>query len=331
MRGRRALEMLGFAGVQQRYDDISSIHDLEDISDPRTLDDETHTPIRERARQNKLQTAVLALLALVLGGLGVALAYEYIPLVVTNIYVQAGAAALIIYLAGRRGGMQSFRRSVEHQDEVTLRFDDHVFAAKGIVRDGGKDRPPLAVPLKGYRQPGMRPQPYTVADVDPQALERAPGSVDPDMPVAIELHPIYTEVTQTDTGKRAVQLSGGFEPAETRVEGDTVVLLRASAPDIAHEDDVREINEDYQRLLEEKKELNNRIDKKKQTINDLREQLHKPLDERVDKELDRVQETVRAMRGSPRQQERSVNRRRRQENGHDPALEQTNKEATTDA
>lgn len=330
MKAQRAMEMLGFAGTQQRYHDIDSIADLEDLSDPTTLEDETHTQLRERARQNKLQTAVLGLLVVVLGGLGTALAYRYIPLVVTNTYVQAGAVALVTYLAGRRGGMQSYRRSVSQKDEMNFLIGDHVFNAKGVIREGGQKRPPLAIPIKGYRKPGVRPQPYTVGEVDPQALERAPGSVDPDMPVAIEMHRIYSEVTDTDTGKRAVQLTDGFEPAEARVEDGVVVLLKATAPDIATEADIRKINEDYKQMLNEKKENERQIEEKEATIRKLRKEKNRPVDERVDEQLDRTERMVRAVRGGPRQHT-TMSTRGRQRNGHDAKREQTEDEVTTDA
>jgi len=305
----RARELLGFTGSYQRYPNVESVRDLSEISDPESLEDETAGSIRQWMSRHRRQTVALSLFAGTAAMIVLYFVWQYIPLIVTNRYVQAGGVAILIFLAGRRNGWRANQRRIEDIDEIAFHMSDDLLVAKGLMQEGGRERPPLAVPIKGYRKPGMRPRPYTIEEVDPQVLDRIPGSVDPDTPALIRMHPTYTAVTETATGRRAAQLTAGFEPVEdVRFEDEGVVVLRAAAPVLADEEEVRAINDLNEELAEEKKRLKAKKKELEQRVDDLMREVNRPMDERVETELERVRETLRAARGQGR-------RRREQENG----------------
>jgi len=332
----RARELLGFAGSRQRYPDVESVRELASVSDPETLEDETAGSIREWMADNRRLALSLSLLGGVTLVLVLYFTRQYIPLIVGNRFVQAGVVLCAVFLVGMRFGWNANQRRVEDIDEVSFQISgEGQLTAKGLVTEGDRTRPPLAVPVKGYRDPGKRPRPYTVEEIDPQLLERLPTDIDPNTPAMIRMHPTYTTSTDWAGSTRSVQLTDGFEPVQDpMVHDDGIVVLKATAPCIADSEEVREINRLNEELQEEKKQLQKEKEDLEQRVDDLTERLTEtdPIDKVVDKELARVKDTLRAARGQGRPRRENgegVFKQPRREDT-DSRREQSNGEAVTD-
>ena len=300
-RWERPRELLGLSGSHQRYPDVESVRDLEAVSRPDSITDETKTPWREWVAENKVTAVAFGLLAVVGIALVGVFTWRYVPLLVTNQWFQLGGVLLVVFIYGRRSGWNANQQRVEEIDELSLQMGDYQESHSGAYIDGGRTKPPAFMPVKGFRKPGRRPTPYTVADIDPSVIERAEGDIDPDAAVVIRLHPQFTTSQSTLTGEEAVMLTGGLEPApnpEQWAEG--MAVLKATPPELASPEDVREITETNERLADEKRELKKQNQEMAQRIRSLRKELNKPVDERLDDVIDRHKDLGDAYRGRRR-------------------------------
>lgn len=326
----RARELLGFEGSYQRYPDLESVRDLEKISDPHTLEDETQRSVSEWVSDHNIQAVALGLLAIVATGLVLALARHYVPLIVGNTWVQLAALLLTAFTVGRKNGWNANQSRVEDIDELELQnlHDETMQSVKGVVLDGGAI--PRFIPIKGYRKPGMRPEPYKAVELDPSVVDRVNGSVDPDLPAIIRLHPKWTTTKETETGTRVVQQTKGLDADPTTGGKEAgMAVLRASPPDFAPEEKVREINEKMEQTAKEKKKLKQRTQQQEQTIDRLREELNRPVDERADEYLSQIERLMYADKGrdppGDRRDDRKVTT-----SGTDDELEQVQEEVSVD-
>lgn len=330
----RARELLGFEGSYQRYPDLESVRDLEEISDPHTLEDETQRSISEWISDHKIQAVALGLLAVVAVGLFVSFAWHYIPIIVGNTWVQLAALLTGVFIVGRKNGWSANQSRVEDIDELELQnlHDETQTSVKGVVLDGG--RIPRFVPIKGYRKPGMRPEPYKALELDPSVADRVNGSVDPDLPAIIRLHPEWTTSTETDTGTKVVQQTKGLEADPTTGGKEAgMAVLRAAPPDFAPEEKVRRINEKMLQTAKEKKKLKQRTQQQEQTIDRLRDELNRPVDERADEYLSKIERLMHANKGrSPPDSRRNGHRddSKVTTSGTDDELEQVQEEVSVD-
>ena len=327
----RARELLGFEGSYQRYPDLDSVRDLEEISDPHSLEDESQRGIREWISDHKIQAAAFGLLSIAAVALLLSFAWHYIPVIVGNRWVQLAAVLTTVFVLGRKNGWNANQSRVEDIDELELQNleEETLQSVKGVVLDGGAV--PRFIPIKGYRKPGMRPAPYKAVELDPTVADRVSGSVDPDLPAIIRLHPEFTTIQDTDTGKRVVQQTSGLDadPATGGKEAGMAVL-RATAPNFAPPEKVREINEKMQQVAKEKKELKHQKQQQEQTIRRLRERVNKPVDERTDEVLERV-ERLMYPRGRGRGNHANGHDDRKvTTSGADDELERVQEEVSTD-
>jgi hypothetical protein len=328
----RARELLGFEGSYQRYPDLDSVRDLEEISDPHSLEDDTQRSVSEWISDHKIQTVAFTLLGVVAVGLVLNFAWRYIPLVVGNKWVQLGALLTGVFIAGRKNGWSSNQSRVEDIDELELQnlHDDTQLSLKGVVLDGGAV--PRFIPIKGYRKPGMRPAPYKAVELDPSVTDRVNGSVDPDLPAIIRMHPEWTTITETDTGTKAVQQTKGLDADPTTGGKEAgMAVLRASAPDFAPEEKVRRINQRMRETAAEKKRLKQQTQQQEQTIDRLRDELMRPVDERVDENLEKLERIMYANKGrSPPAHRNGHDDRKVTTSGTDDELEQVQEEVSVD-
>ena len=331
-RTERTREILGLSGSHQRYPDVESVRDLEEISRPDTIDDDTVTPWREWIAENKIPAVAFGLLATVAVALVGAFARQYIPLLVTNQWFQLGGLLIGVYVLGRRSGWNANQSRVEEIDELNLQIGDYQETYAGTYIDGGQTKPPAFVPVKGFRKLSRRPKPYTVADVDPSVLERAEGNVDPDAAVVIRLHPQFTTTTSTLTGDDVVQLTGGLDPAPNPEQwADGMAVLKATPPELAAPEDVRQITETNERLATEKRELKKQKQEMAQRIRSLRQQMNKPVDERLGEHIERHKDLGDAYRGRRRNGHRDDHSNgRATTRGPDEELEQVGEEVSAD-
>lgn len=330
----RARELLGFEGSYQRYPDLESVRDLEEISDPHTLEDESQRSLGEWISDHKIQAAALGLLAVVATGLVVTLAWHYVPIIVGNTWVQLAALLTAVFVVGRKNGWNANQSRVEDIDELELQnlHEETMQSVKGVLLDGGAI--PRFIPIKGYRKPGMRPAPYKAAELDPGVLDRVNGSVDPDLPAIIRLHPEWTTTKDTATGKRVVQQTKGLDADPTTGGKEAgMAVLRASPPDFAPEAKVRRINKKMEQTATEKKKLKQQTQQQEQTIDRLREELNRPVDERADEYLSQIERLMYADKGrNPPGNRRNGHDddRKVTTSGTDDELEQVQEEVSVD-
>lgn len=327
----RARELLGFEGSYQRYPDLDSVRDLEEISDPHTLEDETQRSLSEWVSDHKIQAVAFTLLGIVAVGLIVAFAWHYIPLIIGNTWVQLAALLTGVFILGRKNGWRANQDRVEDIDELQLQNleDGTQRSVKGVVLDGGAV--PRFIPIKGYRKPGMRPAPYKAVELDPSVTDRVNGSVDADLPAIIRLHPEFTTTKETETGMRVVQQTNGLDAdPSTGGEEAGMAVLRATAPNFAPPEKVREINEKMQQTAKEKKKLKNQTQQQEQTIDRLREELHRPVDERADEYLSKLERIMYANKGKANRHTNGQSDRKVTTSGVDKEMEQVEQEVSRD-
>lgn len=330
----RARELLGFEGSYQRYPDLDSVRDLEEISDPHTLEDESQRGIREWISDHKVQAVAFGILGLAAVALLLSFAWHYIPIIVGNTWVQLAGLLTGVFILGRKNGWKANQRRVEDIDELELQnlHDDTLLAVKGVVLPEGDV--PMFVPIKGYRKPGMRPTPYKAVELDPSVVDRVNGGVDPDLPAIVRLHPEFTTIQETDTGTRVVQQTKGLEADRTTGgEQAGMSVLVAARPDFAPKEKVREINEKMTKVAEQKKGLKQEFQQARETIKRQREELYRPVDERVDEELQRTERMIYANRGRPPSGDHTNGRnddRKVTTSGPDKELEQVQEEVSVD-
>jgi hypothetical protein len=330
----RARELLGFEGSYQRYPDLDSVRELQEISDPHTLEDDTQRSVSEWLADNKIKTVAFTLLGVIGIGLILNFAWRYIPLVVGNQWVQLGALLTGVFIVGRKNGWTANQSRVEEIDELELQnlHDETQQSLKGVVLDGGET--PMFIPIKGYRKPGMRPTPYKAVELDPSVTDRVNGSVDPDLPAIVRLHPEWTTMSETETGTKAVQQTKGLDADSTTGGKEAgMAVLRAAPPDFAPEEKVRKINEKMQRVATQKKKYKNRIQHLEETIDNLREKANEPVDERADEYLERLERLMYANKGRQPPGDHTNGRdddRKVTTSGTDDELEQVQEEVSVD-
>lgn len=322
----RARELLGFEGSHQRYVDVNSVRDLEDISDPHTLEDETQRTWREWLSDNKITGVAFGMLGLV--GMIVVLLFarEFIPLIIGNVWVQRGVVLVGVYIWGRRNGWRANQSRIEDIDEANLQYESgNQKTVKGVILD--RDETTRFIPFKGYRTPGMKPQPYTAAEIDPSILERADGRVDPSLPAIIRMDEDFVSIQDTESGGRLVQLTSGLVPdPESGGKETGLTVLKAAPPETAPPEKVREITETNMQLAEDKKRLKKESRQKDQTIDRLRDEKNRPVDERHDELIDKHQR----LRPDGRRRTDNSKNGRTASSGVDETVERVHEEVSSD-
>lgn len=291
-------QLLGLGGQWRRYIREEDIADLADISDPTTLDDETQTSWREWVGQNA-PLVVAGSLFLTIGlVLLVWQASRFLPLLIHNIYVQATAAAGTILMFGMYLGWNRRRSVVEHHSRLDLVQDDGLtpFYGTHIKRANGAN---LFIPMKGLTRSKQSVRPYKVTELSSQLPRQmhAVGMSD-DAPVRIQLHPQYEKSAKTDLGTVATVRSGRLKPVQ---DGEGAVL-QTTIPDY-DDDEMDELARELEEKAQEVTRWRQRYEDLRREFQNFREDLDKPVDERVEKILDHTKELQMVRHGHGRQQQ----------------------------
>lgn len=193
-------ERLGLGGRMRQFLSIEDVKDLEEVSDPTTLEDETATSWREWAGENRLLVIAGSLLGLFTLGFLFMQFQRFAPMLYENIWVRRGAVAALIAGWAYRKGRYRARAEVEERHRLTLNIGDRVVPVLGrhVQTSGEAD---LFIPIKGFRRKGHKPVPYKVDDLGPAMADLySKRGVSGDDAAIIRLHPEFTRVEQTDFG-----------------------------------------------------------------------------------------------------------------------------------
>ncbi|PCR88699.1 hypothetical protein [Natrinema ejinorense] len=229
--------------------------DVEDVADPHTTEDDTHTPLRERAWEYRWFLVLgvpigLAAIAVLIG-----YTWHLIPDILGNRYVQLGSLFLTVigvtaYLADRR------RESAFMQYQwLVLRTKDGPKRFLGYLKQDSSGAP-LFEPVKGMRRFGSLAERYTIEEFGAELGESwAKLNRDPSDPAMIRLHPAFVSITQTDLGTI-------IEQSTTKIKVDPFgrnSTLYAPMPDLVQDEIAENLKTELIRTREEREELEDRL------------------------------------------------------------------------
>ncbi|SDJ33331.1 hypothetical protein SAMN05216226_102171 [Halovenus aranensis] len=218
--------------------------DLDEISDPHTIEDDSKTSLTERIRNNWIKAAFGTVFGVV--GLAIALTYtsSLYPELAGNRYVRLGVplllwTALIAYAADQRrlGLLSGYDWLVLSTEDGPVRF----------VGEAHTEGTPTFVPYKGFDRLGRPRGPYTVEEVN----ERLPDTIsnhttDADDPARIRLHPAFVQLASTDLGHVITQettaLASDYPASEATHHAPEPELIRQG------------VSEELKRTIEQERE-----------------------------------------------------------------------------
>jgi hypothetical protein len=277
-----ARERLGLGGRTRQWLSIEDVQDLEEISDPTTLEDETATSWREWAGENRLLVISGSLLALLTLGFLVMQLRRFAPMALSNPWVRRGAVALLIAGWAYRKGRYRARGEIREQHRLDLNIGDRVVPLLGrhVQTSGEAD---LFVPIKGFRRAGHKPVPYRVDDLGPAMADLySKHRVSGDDAAIIRLHPQYTRVEETDYGT-VVSVDSDDLEADPQARVSTLTTTIPTHDDeqlVEMEQQLEELSEQ----LRHEKTMKEKFRGQRDGALDLAD---KPIDERVDAFLER--------------------------------------------
>lgn len=290
---------LGIGGRTRQYVDVESVRDLEDVSDPETVEDESHTSIREWAAQHKVLTVVLGLVGTLVVGIALFWAARIAPGVLFNENTLRVAVVATVFGVGYRYGWQNRGERHFGWDELNLKMNGKALAMKGVYIDDLPSDADGFIPIKGWRYGAHKAVPYTNGDLGAAMVESYNAYMMGDDDAAIiRLRPTETEVAETDWGTRVIAETGGLEPDP---DGNHT-SLKATYPD--YDDDranelaaqLDQVTIDYYDVVEENQGLRRRV-------KELKDRLTDPIEDEVDKRINQFAKMRDAVHGHRRRRD----------------------------
>lgn len=229
--------------------------DIEDVADPHTTEDDTHTPLRERAWEYRWFLVLGLPIALAAVAILIGYTWHLIPDIVGNRYVQLatlflGAIGTSAYLADQRRE-EAFMK----YDWLVLRTQNGPKRYLGYIKQDASGAP-LFEPVKGFRRFGSVGERYTIAEFGAELGESwAKLNRDPSDPAMIRLHPAFVSATKTDLGTVV-------EQSTTEIKVDPFgrnSTLYAPMPDLVEDTVAEDLKTELVRVREEREELEDRL------------------------------------------------------------------------
>lgn len=301
---------LGIGGRRRRFVDLESARDLEDISDPETVDDESSTSLREWAALHPGYALVAAIVLFVTVGLILRWSAELAVGVITNpwTYVVIGAAIALSWAA--RKGWRWRDAQVTGYDELLLKTggDSKSYKGRYIELTG---RANAFVPIKGWSGLLSKPRPYQNAEIaagmnesfDPWQLHEEGAAV-------IRLEPgergTLVGVSNTEWGgKRIVQETSGIEPDPH----GNYSSIRCTLPKFDDER-VDGLREQVEQLTSDYNDARDEINALQRRNRNLTDKMNEPIDEQMNSRIDEYERLAEVADG----------RRRRSREGDSPPI-----------
>lgn len=273
----QARRLFGVDNRERRYLSIQDLREFEDITDPRTVEDDSRTTVRGWAAENAVLAVALSLIAtLTVFVLGY-YAMQFAPGVVTNPWVQRGAVAVTLVVLAYRYGWRKHAGIVDRRDRLDLKVNGRVIPMVGkYLRTTGEAD--AFVPIKGFRTAGHRPRPYTLDDLSPVLADTAATGSDGSVPAAILLHPRYSEREDTDYGSVTVVDSGDLDLARS----GGLAVLRTTIPP-KDESKLNDLANQLEKTERERDHAETMAKKYRQQRNKALEMASEPLDDQMDR------------------------------------------------
>lgn len=293
------LEFRGRFGVgsqDRRYADPSKNRLPEDVSDPSTLRDESTPTIREQLLRYRWYFLAVTSLVVVLVMYLVAVGSTIVPELWNNPWLRqvllVGTVGSVAYLVATRRSIKSNR----HIDWLVLDKQGQPGFYPGWYQPGDDDEDYAKFAIcKGFTLLGHRSKPLTVGEVNPDIARHISSSNrELDDPAIVRLDPKYGAVRPTEYGNVVVQISDGLD-VETPVPGHKSIL-KATLPSMADESRVKNLQETIESLRDDKNYYEQLSEKFRQQRDRIADELSGPLDELIDKEIERGERIARAGR-----------------------------------
>lgn len=288
---------LGIGSQDRRYADPSKNQLPEDVADPTTVRDDSTPPLRERLLQYRWYffavTSALVVLTLYL----IAVGSTIVPELLNNPWLRqtllAGAVGATAYVAATKRTIGSNR----HIDWLVLDKPGNPGFYPGWYQPADDDEDYAKfVPCKGFTLLGHRSKPVTVGEINPDiARQIGAANRDLDDPAVIRLDPEYGAVRSTEYGNILVQISNGLELDNPTGFGEKAII-KASLPSMADKDRVEKLHRTIQDLQDDKEHYEQLSEKYKQQRDRIAEQLSGPIDDLIDKSIERGERIARAGR-----------------------------------
>jgi hypothetical protein len=245
-------------------------HPPQEVSDPHTLDDETHQSLLERLQSNWIPFVTISVGLIVAVVLVVVYGGTYFATVASNIWVQRAVVALGLVAGSYVLGFQSGQQSIAKHDELTLYNpdDDETLTFLGELSHAREGDHPVFTPYKGLRGLFGSPERYAGDELTP--------SLAPGIPAKIRLHPSMSGRSPTSWGgQKAVQTTNGLRPDPRGSETNVVATL----PSQAAESTVTDLTDQVESLNREITTLRKMVNTLKRQRDDALDAAEKPREE----------------------------------------------------
>lgn len=239
-----ALELrsrLGLDSNDRRFVDEEASNLPEDVSDPRTIRDESQPTLWEKFHSIRWYLFFAASFGIVFLLYLIAIGAAIVPDLLGNVVIQAGIVLLATFLTGYGLATRSALSRVRDIDWLVLIKPNGVDLYPGeFIPSGDDERYHKFQPYRGFSFFGHVKKPLTIGDVNPQIARRWKAARrDLDDPAVIRLDPDFGERTSTEYGQVLAQISNGLNVDTFGRQS----FLEAALPDMADEsrmDDLRQ-------------------------------------------------------------------------------------------
>lgn len=276
---------LGIDSQDRRYADESKNQLPEDVSNPSTVRDESTPTLLERLLQYRWWLLAVTSLVVVLVLYGVAVGVTIVPELLNNPFLRLALSHLFVgglaYLVATRRAIGD----IGYIDWLVLDKQGQPAVYPGWYEpaEDDEDYAKFAI-CKGFTLLGHRARPLTVGEVNPDITRKISATNrDLDDPAVVRLDPDYGAVRNTEYGNVLVQISDGLE-VDTFGSG---AVLKATLPSMADESRVERLQRTIEAIRDDKRHHEQLAEKYKQQRDRVSEQLSGPIDDIIDKAIER--------------------------------------------
>lgn len=274
---------LGVDSGEQRFVDEDESNVPEDVSNPRTIRDESQPTLWEKFRSIRWYLAIVSAFGVAFLLYLIAIGSAIVPDLLGNIVIQLALshsiAIAVVYVTATRSATSRLR---DIDWLVLIKPTSLELYVGQFVPAADEEQYHKFAPYRGFSFMGHVKNRMTIEDVNPDlARSWKNANRDPDDPAIIRLDPDFGERVATEYGNVLGQLSNGL-----RVDTfGRMSNLVATLPDLADEsrmDDLKQLIESERENVAHYEEL---AETYRQQRDDVLEKARRPLDEQVDEAI----------------------------------------------
>lgn len=271
-------------GGQKRYQNSDRGQTPEEIDDPTTQRDGTTPTLWQTAKQNYLYFLTLLLAGIAAVIVAAAFGVRLVPELLANRLLLGGVALSIVlvgvYVVATKA---AYGRVISTDWFVGITGTSiHFYMGEYVV--GGPDETARFHPYKGFSLFGHKREPYTVAEISPDAAHTwKHPEIDGDDPASMNIDEAPGGVLQTEYGTIVGRWMGGIEP---QPKGDA--QLRVTPPEKVDPEQFNMLSSQLKKKARRARFLTEELDARDEYIENELDSLKQPVDKQVDKELTRA-------------------------------------------